>query len=976
MRDESTSLVSTLNKTDLYNQVYYDGQFINRDFQGYKFETSTSKKSTFKSQYYQFTVISPSLLEFTGGTFVYIYLNSELQSENIISCNANDVVTVINLDKDGNNYYQIKKEPTAGDGSSYETSTEISTETLLEYTLNYQTCPYCSEGDEITLTTTYNQIYILNKILSAAGNGTLPIALTVKSSDDFSVYKTLFDTYTSVRLDLYIDFENDDYSEAFTDTSYIKYLTLYSETATSLNSAFKNNTSLIEVDVVGAPINCDLDFIFENNRTLVNNIQQDGMIEVMQGLDVYDKWFNGEDRSYFYGCPYNGTLLDSQVSYDNQLANSFNPHWLLPEIIGKSYANQNIGSKILTGTQTSYSDFNTLLNAQIMILLNNRIYTTQNIIQIKSYNLNESSAASWVKINGTTKYSTTSRGHTAIWFRFDGTDVHTAQRDTYGSPGSLYSVINSVPVNYYLILYSWDATSLTSAERNVLKQFGSTNNSSWTSLRISHAFVGYRGCTSASEIVTYRSGGDQTASGTGRTASYNAPILSTSYYTLPNSVFNCKYNFLYHKDTEIPYPRAIVPAAEYLYWTYVLRNIKSVWDACGFVATINNEFDVAFLYYNEDAWDTATKLNTYIKDDWKSGDPFNIYLYGLYPRTSETEVCNGLFDGIEYLKSVNTGAIEGFSDLTSIFANCANLEYVDMQATVDVADKICYGSFKNVPEPDLDNFKIATTTAISAFESTYFISNPTFFSNWIVNTAKRVFAKSGIVAINDSVFPEGIEDITQAFDSCEDLVSVQGSWVEPNASLYFQNYTLDEPTLTQIKDWEDPTTQKGLTIPSSVVTLYQLFHNCSNLASVKDLKLSTGINDWCFQDCTAMTECYNVFLNETADLTGVFDNVPQNDTYRIWIPRFITDKSPYSNDNSTNFLNTGLSSESVPSVYCDDGFILINDEFIDNQTFRRLEYRNILDPKKNYIFHFFSHIHAHSGDGGYNELHNVNVYYK
>ena len=157
-----------------------------------------------------------------------------------------------------------------------------------------------------------------------------------------------------------------------------------------------------------------------------------------------------------------------------------------------------------------------------------------------------------------------------------------------------------------------------------------------------------------------------------------------------------------------------------------------------------------------------------------------------------------------------------------------------------------------------------------------------------------------------------------------------------------------------------------------MVSAAGLFAGCKKLKSVKDLKLSKGNNDQCFKECTSLKDIYNVNLNNSS-VADAFENCPQNKDYRIWLPIIVSSTTPY---DKNNFLGTGLSIEHVKQFFVDDNFIFVDGKYEPFDAQRRINYENVINPERAFVFKYFTHPHADYHDiWGWNTIHDANVYY-
>jgi hypothetical protein len=190
--------------------------------------------------------------------------------------------------------------------------------------------------------------------------------------------------------------------------------------------------------------------------------------------------------------------------------------------------------------------------------------------------------------------------------------------------------------------------------------------------------------------------------------------------------------------------------------------------------------------------------------------------------------------------------------------------------------------------------------------------------------------------------------------------------------MHYQNYTFNSGS-GRIKDWVNPVTKDGyFYFPDSVQDIHSLFKG-SGLQSVKDFKLLlNGNNDNVFFECKELTDVDNLYLNENPNYANIFwDTFKQNNNWRIWFPTNIKSNYPAA-------IDIGLDPYKVSNLYCDDGFIVVDDESPDVQVLRRSAYEHILNTEKRFKFNYFSHIHPHTIDNNrfFHEMHDVDVWYK
>ena len=417
------------------------------------------------------------------------------------------------------------------------------------------------------------------------------------------------------------------------------------------------------------------------------------------------------------------------------------------------------------------------------------------------------------------------------------------------------------------------------------------------------------------------------------------------------------------------------------FWPDIFTKIKTIMGLCCL-----DKFDLCCNYkdsnlsYDSNGANSAKNFNTILKEA-KTTDLCDIYCNKISTTSvSSDRNCDGLFDGISNLKRIgdpqnNCCNVSGFNSMKRTFANCKNIDMIGLVAECDNVDEMFYGTSYT---------EISASTAIEANSAKRIFATSSINNNEVTDLYTRLYAKDltqafyqcpNITQISANVFNGTTEVIQDAFAECPNLVSVEGDWVDPNSSLYYQNYTMDEVTSKNAASFNDPTTKSGFSIPSSVINAYGLFKNCPKLAAVRNLKLSTGVNDYIFQNNTALKTLENVYLNEFGSYTGIFDSAAQNSTWKIWCPKYIKNKDPY-NSGSDNIFGTKLNPEKVPVLWVDDGYIIIKNEFISIQSLRRLNYVNIVDPDKKYAWKFFTHPYVLTTEHfGYNKMTDTSVYY-
>ena len=958
--EENTKFIANI----FYNKLPVNFSYTNQEVQ----VQPPNKSFTINKEHAAFKVINKCTMMIAANPFTYVYYNNTLTPLRAFNAKENDTFEIWNFDKD------------------WETEvleTEDQNYTLKKCIELFHSIPKNSVNPgAITLSLNYtlqqaNPLTILERLIAKSKeiNKNAPLPLYIDNSIDLNEYKSRF---KDQMLDLFLNLQGANAANAFSYKSgvfFVKYVIISS--SNDISKIFNGNSSLLEVDIFNIGPNCNAekafydcaslqkvtihkvegqnntDFIFGRCIPLAQKLGQDKMIEILKKLGAYDDWYNGINRSHFFGCPYNGTILAKFASYDKQKENNFNPHWLIPEQLSKEDIREDAGYYNTNGKAKMWPDWKPTYE-------NDDVFPVKIEIGSSDGGSTQDTTTSYITIDDKKKYAM-GRGHTIAWFKpSDTATIEYNYIDTYdaANSGKFAQTLTGIPSGYVVVITSSDATSVSAQDREALKLFGSVRNDTWEPRRFAHMFIGWRGVPS-DQVYEYV--------GTG---------IESVKKDIVVSVPSDNKNFLFNKTVE--YPRAIVPASRVDCWPFVLKNIKSLWESCGFAKTKDKEFDVSFyIQWKSENTEFSKKFNENLKKSWSTDDPFNIHLRELQPIGGDKGTVRSLFSGIEWLKTIDISS-ENIGYMTQAFSYCKNLKSVKGKINSKenigrFANYLFEASFTNVENPDLSNFECHFNEVQGCFFKSG-VTKVDWFSKWEgVKHAEGIFIGCNkLIKINTKIFPSTVTSIIGAFSYCENLEEVQGGWVEPNSSLYYQNYTLSEVTLEQVKDFENPVYKEGLIIPPSAEYATALFCGCKKLKSVKDLKLSKRNNDRCFEKCRSLKEVYNVNLNN-GSAVDAFHSCPQNKDYRIWLPIIVNSTTPY---DKNNFLDTGLSIEHVKQFFVDDNFIFVDGKYEPFDAQRRINYENAINPERAFVFKYFTHPHADYHDiWGWNTIHDANVYY-
>lgn len=958
--EENTKFIANI----FYNKLPVNFSYTNQEVQ----VQYPNKSFTIDKEHAAFKVVNKCTIMIAANPFTYVYYNNSLTPLRAFNAKENDTFEIWNFDKD------------------WETvvlETEDANYTLKDFIGVLHSIPKNSvnPGGAITLSLNYtlqqaNLLTVLERLIDEAKkiNRDIALPLYIDNSIDLNEYKSRF---KDQMLDLFLDLQGVNAANSFSFESGIRVQYAIISSSNDISSIFSGNILLLEADILNIGPNCNAekafyacgnlekvtihkvegqnntDFIFRACTLLAKTLGQDGMIETLKKLGVYDDWYNGVNRSHFFGCPYNGTILPKFASYERQKENNFNPHWLIPEQLSKEDIREDAGYYNTNGQVKMWPDWKPTYE-------NDDVFPVKIEIGASDGGSTQDTTTSYITIDDKKKYAI-GRGHTIAYFKpSDTSNIFYVHIDTYDSAnnGKLAQELEKIQPGYVVVITSSDATSISAQDREALKLFGSVRNDTWEPRRFAHMFIGWRDAPS-DQVYEYV--------GTG---------IESVKKDIVVSVPSDNKNFLFHKTVE--YPRAIVPASRVDCWPFVLKNIKSLWESCGFVKTKDKEFDVSFhIQWKGEDTNFSNKFNENLKSSWITGDPFNIHLREMQPIGNTPAVATNLFNGIEWLKTIDINS-ENINIANATFLFCKNLKSVKGKINSknnigEEAQSIFALSFTNIENPNISNFECFFKNIRRAFALSG-ITNTSFLSKWNgVEIVLGVFTQCDrLIKINTKTFPDTVQQINDAFSRCKNLEEVQGGWVEPNSSLYYQNYTLSEVTLKQVKDFENPVYKEGLIIPPSVTSASFLFDRCTKLKSVKDLKLAKENNDYCFKECTSLKDVYNVNLNNGSALHA-FYGCPQNKDYRIWLPIIVNSTTPY---DKNNFLGTDLSIEHVKQFFVDDNFIFVDGKYEPFDAQRRINYENAINPERAFVFKYFTHPHADYHDiWGWNTIHDANVYY-
>lgn len=684
----------------------------------------------------------------------------------------------------------------------------------------------------------------------------------------------------------------------------------------------------------------------------------------------YDKWLNKNDsfRTAFMNCPYNGTVLDKYVSYQDQKALNFNPTDLMFNVLSKSSNAMDAG----------YEN----LHHEIQVWDN---YINRHTIKVVSHQLNESSAYSYIEVDGTRLLDNNSRGTrvcvldaTTKTLKYnDWTDTHSFELKQTPLIDIWNAAYEAASYKDLIIIFTYDSCGFTQDVVDAAQECGASDLLKvWTKQRYAYAFIGKKGLGKGNGFDAF--GEKETLAETSANFDNNGLICDTWTDNNPNPMF-AKRNYPNSQHLSQNYVLE-APANEFWRWNLLLKNIKSLYDSCAFnvLSEETPNYTLSVITNGTDEQINPNSALSFNRQYKEAGATDFVYHLAQVKNSTRTKASiSGMFSGIEDIHCVECDFVD-IDDISRLFSGCSSIEYVksnmngvtnasrafencsNLQSMNIVSDTITDGSYmfsgcEKLAEYDINNMT-ALRDATSMFDGCSSI------------TGKFYEAKTYI--------PNSIEVARRMFADCG-ITEIEGDWLPPNSSYNMQNYT--ETEFSHItKDWENNLVKEdGWAFPDNLIDAYQMFAG-NPITRISFLATSkTANNSYLFQNCNKLTDYVYSFLNIDTSLenkyTGMFDGCALSAENRIWLPPSI--KSNF------NLKATDVATEPNTKpieFWVDDHWCEVDDSgFIDYQHIRRKAYQDVyLKNYKDIIIKYWSHIHIHSAEmRGYNEIHDAKVWY-
>ncbi len=830
--------------------------------------------------------------------------------------------------------------------------------------------------------------------------------------------------YVTVKSD-----ENENAVEMFANCSNLKGARIETVNVSDASSMFANCESLEDISGFQRLVNTTADYIFSKDKKLAKTIGKKGVKDTIDVLGHGPEWYDGLNRTYFWDCPYNGTLPEwlanqaqSGADYDWQKSqDNFNPNILILKAINSVPLKNRLDTFNETSAPNpdikSEIDFLDNSGSNLLKLHFDIDDSDFKVSYLQELPINGTNPSDWVRqdpqIKKTDNYDDRVKGIQNLLYNlkdiwdygaFENTKDSTLELDTsvvlnmeHNGP-KLNDVISPIwepDDNFRLHLKELDISNTIKETKTIQEHYWDgphtyndkkINNNNWIN---GNLFIP-QGAENTErwynwvkfDAVTHLEGNYEELYGwqiaTKRIQTKHVPVYK---FRVINTQYNTgTWDFVRNDDEWKDVPLFVkrtfnsqgqeIGNPQQYEWSYR----KTTWTPEG--GPTNSAWSI-------NGSDRTVNLHNYV-ENWPrpyyidKTRPLNIQVpkkVRLQDSDCPAQDISGIFKDVPYIKTIDF-SINKITKADELFMNCKNIESAigsianQGRIKVESAKHIFDGAF--ITDPHID-FVVDTTDAESAFENSGVV-DPTFFTSWTsVLNGDKLFKNSKVASLRNAVFPEGIQIIAEAFADCENLVDVEGNWLQPNSSMHYQNYTYHLDTNSWTKDWVNPTSKDGcFYFPDSVQDIHSIFKG-SSLKSVKELALLRyGNNDNIFDGCHNLTEINNLYLNENPNYGNIFYDTPnQNKDWRIWFPTNI--KNSY-----WKAADIGLDPYKVPNLYCDDGFIVVDNESPDSQVQRRVAYEAILNPEKKFKFNYFSHIHPHTVDNNrwYHEIHDTDVWYK
>ncbi len=680
-----------------------------------------------------------------------------------------------------------------------------------------------------------------------------------------------------------------------------------------------------------------------------------------------DNWTTGVNRTTFFNCPYNGTILEKYLSYDKQKELGFDPAALCYYAIKDRPNSLDPGYENINHSDSTWSEYVT----------DYVTYETPHTLVAVSHQLDESGAAAYLQLDDNIIFTYSRRGTCVGVFdcktntvkEWDWTDTHNYELKTTSLETVWQKALAVATSTDIVFVLSYDATSRDSAARqHCLDIGGSTANGTWSAARYAEAQLGKVGLGQNNGYESIRNG----------TNSASVTCKYTTDGMICSTWMDVSKNYIY-KPGEIAmnehpsqYYALQVPCEQWWRWKYLIKNIASLSDSCAFEHCGWTDLSLSVLLDGSDAKsnsNSAISLGN-ITENLSSAN-MRYHLARIENVTESSIAINGIMKDSTHLHCVD-GSFVNIDDISHAFEKTS---LTSVHAKLEGCTKADYAFANSSGLVDCDCSSSAIVSGQFMFYNCPNMKTVDITGMTALKDATSMFEKD--TSLTKAVLlPDSIEIAKRMFAECS-ITEIEGNWVLPNSSA-FQNTLHPKENATGIKELETTVSKEGWSFPSHLTSAYQMFYG-NPLTKVTHLHLNKNAdNSWLFQDCSSLAtfKLSWIDVNTTSDdyYTGIFDGCCLTADNENWLPisidsSFALDKTGISNGNN----------KAPTCLWVDDYWCEVdNSGFLEYQHLRRPPYLAVYDKNNStkYLIKFWSHIHLHDATHrGFNELHDAFVYH-
>lgn len=886
----------------------------------------------------------------------------------------------------------------------YEASTSSTFNTIKQYikASNIIVDLYikCTGTNEITLEhlTTVNQHFTKCKYFTIVSEA--PLSLDEAFRQNSSI--TEANIYASSSLSMTRGFSSSTINSLTINCATASIESICEEAAslTSLSLTFDNSSSLIAAP--NAFKNCvllsnlNVNYTGSLNGSSIDNmfygchkaITSHNVIKNFYG-DAYNSlWVAGENRTVFMNCPFNGTVLDSYMSYAQQKAAKFDPALLMQAVMKSQSISYDPGWENVNHVKHIWTDY------KDDVLALGDTHTLKAVATQKSYGTD----ASVIYIDGTALFSNANvkgiyiviinpKNPNALEYTtsFDSATTTSNFSDLYDKLQDSISLKNMLEIittqmkaknmtDRMIILISHETYTLSKEDSSYLNtMFGSSIPAKTDSTNKAFVII-----TKLNDDSIVEAG---PASGTNIVVA-SRKFISSGFITSDtvddqlNGIYSPSYKSDSFSSAYNQYCKLEMPgeATSFWKWKYLFENLTSLFNSCSFPET-TEDFAVSLLTDGSESEINSNSSTSFSKMANTYGRTFEYHIGNL--ESTKSFDASYMFKDMQSIEDIDL-TLSNVEDASLMFANTGVQNATIRASGTLVADSM----FK-----DCTSLQSATITSDTITSAAHMFENDTSLktvgvygmtalkdmSSMFKNTAGApLFASDDWKNIK---LPDTVEVASYAFENAG-ITKISGNWVEPNESLTNQNWTMYNGV--PVRDWEDTISIDGWSFPKSLVSAEYMFKG-NPLTKVENLQVYPTMNcSYLFADADSISVDFNkVWLNVDTytknKYLGIFSGTTVYGSSRIWLP---IDISSSFDLNYTNVMDNNLY-----KFYVNDGWASVDKaEFNESQKERRSIYLAALkagtsEHSDDIYLDWYSNIHIHTATyQGYNELHDAKAF--